>query len=172
MTRGQAWRPTLISLVISRHFPLVRKMPYPLFMKLWESHTFRPQRRASNFRHQFVIGPMCDSALFRKKARLYYCIRCNWRFLVSGGTVVVLDEDGHPLDNSDSSDRFATFAEGPCPVLTEIESRYPLEANLNFWRNSNERSTMATGNIRVGSAGAWPLFRVFSRLRENLGRQS
>jgi hypothetical protein len=170
MTRGQACRFTLISLVISRHFPLVRKMPYLFFVKFWESHTFRPQRHASS-RHEFVIGPMCDSALFRQPARLYYCIRCNWRFLVCEATVVVLDEDGHPLAGADSSTRFATFAEGPCPALTEIESRYPYVDNLNFWRNSDERSTMATGNIPVGSGRAWPLFRVFSRLRENLGRQ-
>ena len=144
-------------------------------MKLWKSHTFRPERRASSFRHEFVIGPMCDSALFRQKARLYYCVRCNWRFLVCGATVVVLDQDGHPLDNPDSSARFATFAEGPCPMLTEIEARCPLEApvvNHDFRRNSNERSTMATRNISIGSGWAWPLSRVFSRLRENLGRQS
>jgi hypothetical protein len=175
MTGEQAWPPILISAAIPRHFPLVRKMPYPFLMKFWESQTFRPLRHAPSFRHEFVIGPMCDSALFLQKARLYYCIRCNWRFLVCETTVVVLDGDGHPLTGPDSSTRFATFAEGPCPALAELESRYPLEAavvNLKPGRKSDERTTMATCNILVGPGRARPLFRVFSRLRENLGRQS
>ncbi|HWX37341.1 MAG TPA: hypothetical protein VNZ53_59245, partial [Steroidobacteraceae bacterium] len=81
-------------------------------MKLLGSQLFRPQPQIRSYRHEFAIGPLCDSALFGRKARLYYCIRCNWRFLVSEKKVVVLDELGHPMAGPDSSTRFATFAEG------------------------------------------------------------
>jgi hypothetical protein len=143
-------------------------------MKLWETHTSRPQPHAPSLRHEFVIGPLCDSELFPRKARLYYCIRCKWHFLVCEKTVVVLDGYGHPMAGPDSSTRFDTFAEGPCPALAELETQYPNEAyivNLKTRRNSDERSTLATGNFSVGSGRPWHLFRVFSRLRENLGRQ-
>ena len=142
-------------------------------MKLWESHFLRPQRHAPSVRHEFVIGPFCDSALFRRKARLYYCIRCRWQFLVSEKKVVVLDNDGHPMAGADSSARFNTFAEGPCPALVELETRYPIKAyivNLEPRRKSDEPRTVATRNIPVGTGWPWTLFRVFSRLRENLGR--
>jgi hypothetical protein len=143
-------------------------------MKLWERPASHLQRRASSLRHEFVIGPLCDSELFPRKARLYYCIRCKWHFLVCEKTVVVLDGYGHPMAGRDSSSRFATFAEGPCPALAGLESQYPNEAymaNLKPGGNSDERSSLATGNIPVGLGRPRPLFRVFSRLRENLGRQ-
>jgi hypothetical protein len=144
-------------------------------MKLWESHIFHPQQHKPSLRHEFVIGPLCDSPLFRQKARLYYCIRCRWHFLVSEKKVVVLDEDRHPIVGPDSAARFNTFAEGPCPALVELETRYPIKAyivNLEPRRKSDEPRTVATRNIPVGTGWPWPLFRVFSRLRENLGRQS
>jgi len=144
-------------------------------MKLWESHFLRPQRHAPSVRHEFVIGPFCDSALFRRKARLYYCIRCRWQFLVSEKKVVVLDNDGHPMAGADSSAPFNTFAEGPCPALVELETKYPIKGYIVYLkpgRNSDERRTVATGNIPVGATLPRPLFRVFSRLRENLGRQA
>jgi hypothetical protein len=68
-------------------------------------------------RHDLVIGPLCDSVLFGRKARLYYCIRCKWSFLVCGGKVALLDEGGNPLAGDRSLGRFGTFKEGPCPVL-------------------------------------------------------
>jgi len=143
-------------------------------MKFWESHTPHPQLQAPSLRHEFVIGPLCDSELFRRKARLYYCIRCKWHFLVCEKTVVVLDGYGHPMAGPDSATRFDTFAEGPCPALAESESRYPNEAYIvpfKSGRKSDERSTLAVGNIPVGTSWSRPLFRVFGRLRENLGRQ-
>ncbi|MGC1398278.1 hypothetical protein [Candidatus Binatus sp.] len=99
-------------------------------MKLWESLASRPQRHAPSLRHEFVIGPLCDSELFPRKARLYYCVRCKWHFLVCEKTVVVLDGYGHPMAGPDSSTRFATFAEGPCPPLAELESHYSNEAYI------------------------------------------
>ena len=142
-------------------------------MKLWGSQLFRPQPQIRSFRHEFTIGPLCDSALFGRKARLYYCIRCNWRFLVSEKKVVVLDEVGHPMAGPDSSTRFATFAEGPCPVLARSAAHAPIKAyivNLEPRRESYERRSLVTGDIPAGPAWPRPLFRVFSRLRENLGR--
>ena len=135
-------------------------------MKLWESHIFRPLPHAPSLRHEFVIGPLCDSALFRRKARRYYYIRCNWHFLVCEKRVVVPDNDGLPIAGPDSSARFDTFAEGPCPALIELETRYPTKAYIVYLkpgRNSDERSTLAAGNIPVGASRPRPLFRVFSR---------
>jgi hypothetical protein len=155
-------------------FHMVRKMRLTLLMKLWESHTPRPPKHGPSLRHEFVIGPLCDSALFRRKARRYYCIRCNWHFLVSEKKVVVLDDDGHPMAGPDSTTRFNTFAEGPCPALIELESRYPIQAyivHLKPKRKSDEPGTLAAPDIPVGAGWPRPLFRVFSRLRENLGRQ-
>ena len=154
---------------------MVWKMRLTFLMKFWESHDTRPQRRSPSLRHEFVIGPLCDTALFRSKARLYYCIRCRWHFLVSEKKVVVLDDEGHPMAGTDSSARFDTFAEGPCPALVELESRYPINAYLVYLkaeRKSDGHSTLAAGNIPVGTGWPGPLFRVFSRLRENLGRQA
>ena len=154
---------------------MVWKMRLTFLMKFWESHDTRPQRRSPSLRHEFVIGPLCDTALFRSKARLYYCIRCRWHFLVSEKKVVVLDDDGHPMAGTDSSARFDTFAEGPCPALVELESRYPINAYLVYLkaeRKSDGHSTLAAGNIPVGTGWPGPLFRVLSRLRENLGRQA
>jgi len=143
-------------------------------MKLWGSQLFRPQRQATtSLRHEFVIGPLCDSALFGRKARLYYCMRCNWRFMVCEKSVVVLDEGDHPIAGADSSTRFATFAEGPCPALTAPASREPIKAyivNLKPRRESDERRSLVAGNVSVGADRPRPMFRVFSRLRENLGR--
>lgn len=79
-------------------------------------------------RHHFVIGPLCDSELFRRKARLYYCVRCRWSFLVCGSKLVVLDQGGNPVAGDESLRRFATFAEGPCPVLEAFASASSAEA--------------------------------------------
>jgi hypothetical protein len=146
-------------------------------MKLWGNGVDYPTHRDRTLRHEFVVGPLCDSSLSQRKVRLYYCIRCKWNFLVCGSKVAVLDERGNPLTGTESSDRFNTFAEGPCPVLkalaltwdvlseTETAARAPR-------RIGNESRNLAPSNIRLGSTRPRPLFRVFSRLRENLGRPS
>ena len=151
-------------------FRLVRKMRLTLSHEALGKPYSPRAATCSSVRHEFVIGPLCDSALFASKARLYYCIRCKWHFLVCGKTVVVLDGYGHPMGGPDSSTRFDTFAEGPCPELAELESRYPIKAD-HFWRKSDEPGTLAAPNIPVGAGWPRPLFRIFSRLRENLGRQ-
>ena len=91
-------------------------------MNFWVNRFKSLGRRPTDTRHAFVIGPLCKSAIFQQKARLYYCVRCKWSFLVCGGKVVVLDEDGSPLGGDGSRLRFATFEKGPCPVLEAFVS--------------------------------------------------
>jgi hypothetical protein len=86
----------------------------------------------------------------------------------------VLDERGDPLTGTESSERFNTLGEGPCPVLKALAEGVPSEAEtaaIAPWRNGNERRDLAAGNIRLGPTRPRPLFRVFSRLREDLGRE-
>jgi hypothetical protein len=82
----------------------------------------------SFLRHSFVIGPPGESNLFNRPARLYYCRRCNWRFLVCGNKVIVIDEGGAAVTGAESSNRFDTFQDGPCPALEGLESRKPINA--------------------------------------------
>ena len=143
-------------------------------MKLW-GNGLHHQRSDRSFRHEFVIGPLRESSLSPRKARLYYCIRCKWNFLVCGSRVAVLDERGNPLTGTESFDRFNTFEEGPCPVLEALTWSVPSgteTAAIPPWRNGNERRNLAPSNLRLGATRPRPLFRVFSRLRENLGRPS
>ena len=143
-------------------------------MKFWEGHVSRPQRRERSFRHEFVLGPVCDSSLFRRKARLYYCVRCKWRFLVCENRVSVLDQYGKPLPAADSTKRFNTFEEGPCPALTALKTHSPIKAYIVYLRSGSkcdEPRNLATGNIPVGSSESRSVFRVPGGVRKNLGRQ-
>ena len=85
-------------------------------------------RRDTNLKHSFAIGPLCDTYLFTKKARLYYCTRCTWSFLVCGSSVAVIGPDGKPLAGHEAARQFQTFATGPCPVLQTlaIETGVPI----------------------------------------------
>src|SRR5216683_2711579 len=115
-------------------------------MKLWDNLTSVTRRRSANARHEFVIGPLCDTSVTSRKARLYYCRLCEWRFLVCGSKVAVLDEDGNPLIGEESFRRFGTFEEGPCPVLEAFASQ-ALSQGDNFAplirRKYDERSSLA-----------------------------
>jgi len=86
-------------------------------MKLWKVRSNALEWREKTVRHEFVIGPLCDSALFGRKARLYYCIQCKWSFLVCGSKVAVLDEGGSPLNGNESSTRFSADEDDRCPIL-------------------------------------------------------
>jgi hypothetical protein len=89
-----------------------------------------------------VIGPLCDSALFGRKARLYHCSRCKWSFLVCGSKVVVLDGGGSPLNGDESSIRFRGDHD-PCPVLETFALEALEEASaaqLGFQESSAIRS--------------------------------
>jgi hypothetical protein len=140
-------------------------------MKLWEM-LVHPERHDRNLRHDFVIGPLRYSPLFPEKVRSYYCTRCRWNFLVGRKKVAVLDERGNPLSGFESSRRFNTFEDGPCPVLKALTADVPSETEIVEiapWRNRSERRNLASGNIRFGPARPRPMLRVLSRLRENLG---
>lgn len=78
-------------------------------------------------RHHFVIGPQRATPWFSRPARIYYCFRCKWSYLVCGAEVVVVDEDGHPLDRDESAKRFNSFADEACPVFNALalEDRNP-----------------------------------------------
>jgi hypothetical protein len=73
-------------------------------------------------RHDFAIGPQRHSDLFERPARVYYCVRCKFTFLVCGSKVAVLNEDEVPITGEDSLRGFNTFGEGPCPVLEAFVS--------------------------------------------------
>jgi hypothetical protein len=88
----------------------------------------QPQRA---LRHEFAIGPLHQNPLFQRKARLYYCIRCKWSFLVSGTTVVALDKKGNPLAGAESANRVRTFAQGPCPRVVAFALAAAKRASLS-----------------------------------------
>jgi hypothetical protein len=76
------------------------------------------------FQHNLVIGPLCHSDLFKGKARLYSCTQCKWSFLVGGSKVVALDRKGHPFSGAESTYRFETFGDGPCPTLESLIAEF------------------------------------------------
>ncbi|MGD0076674.1 MAG: hypothetical protein ABSD31_20445 [Candidatus Binataceae bacterium] len=91
-------------------------------MKIRNNVDTTSERCDAGLPHELMIGPPCDSDLFGgKKARLYYCVECGWRLLVSEGRVAVLSEDGSPIVGEESIRQFDAF-EGPCPVLEEFAS--------------------------------------------------
>jgi hypothetical protein len=143
-------------------------------MKLLGTSLSRPKLCEGTFRHQFVIGPLRDSPFFPGKARLYYCLQCRWEFLVCGSRVAILDERGILLIGAESSARFDIFEESPCPVLTAFIANASIEletAPMAPWRKYNESGDLATGKFPARAGRPRPLFRVFSRLREDLGRR-
>lgn len=143
-------------------------------MKFWKHRIVREEDDRS-LQHEFVIGPLCDNPLFPRPARAYYCIRCRWKFLVCGSSVLMLDERGNPLTRSEISSRFDVFDESLCPVFKALTLQIPGAAATTGWapgRNENERGNLASGNFRVGTDSSRPCFRLLSRLRENLGRAS
>src|ERR1700733_10987667 len=144
-------------------------------MKLWESHAVAIEPHRASSRHEFVIGPLCDSNLSLRKARLYYCRLCKWNFLVCGSRVAVLDEDGEPMIGDESYSRFSTFEEGPCPILETFASAALTaldKSKFSLRRKYDERSNLATNHFPARPDRPRPLLRVLGGLRENLGRRS
>ena len=151
--------------LIAGHCRVVRELRLVSGVKFWKSHAAALTRHDSNLRHEFVIGPLCDSDLCPgKKARLYYCIRCNERFLVSGSRVAVLNEDGTPIVGEESLRRFNTFGEGPCTVLEVFAS-----ADLSSTREFDEPGNRVARSLPAWSDHPRPLLRVLTRAREGLG---
>src|ERR1700733_8872225 len=146
-------------------------------MKLSESHavaTVSAPHRA-NSRHVFVIGPLCDTDLSARKARIYYCRLCDWSFLVAGSKVAVLDTRGEPVIGAESLRRFSTFAEGPCPALEAFASAAivePAQPRLSLRRKFDELGNLASSHFRARARRPRPLLRLLGGVRENLGRHS
>ena len=143
-------------------------------VNFWNSGEAAPKRDFEPLRHQFVIGPLCQSDLCLGKSRLYYCCKCKWMFLVCGSKVAVLDQHGEPIVGEESRRRFSTFEEGPCPVLKSFASAAvageAIRATLR--RNLNESVRVASRHVSVRSLRPRPVLRVLTRLREDLGRPS
>jgi hypothetical protein len=135
-------------------------------MKFWANHlaSLEPRRMAT--RHEFVIGPLCKHTVFQQKARLYYCMRCQWSFLVCGSKVAVLDEDGSPLGGDESRRRFTTFEEGPCPVLEAFVSAASFNTDLpkpQFSKESDaEPGHLAPPHLHTRSGRRRPALQVVS----------
>jgi hypothetical protein len=156
-----------------RDLALVPELPLGITVKLWKSAAAQ-NRDLETLRHQFVIGPLCESDLCPGKARLYYCYRCKWTFLVCGSKVAVLDEYGKPIIGEESLRRFHTFEEGPCPVLESFASAAVADNVLHppLRRKSDESVDLASGHISPRPRRLRPVLRVLTGLREDLGRPS
>ena len=143
------------------------------FMNFWANGSSTLDRRRAT-RHQFVIGPLCERAIFQRKARLYYCIRCKWSFLVCGGRVAVLDEDGNPLGGDESLRKFATFEEGPCPVLEAFVSTASFDGcSGSRTRECDEPVHLVPRHAHIRSERRRPVLHIVSRVRRfRMGRSS
>jgi hypothetical protein len=158
-----------------RLFRLVRELRPIVGMKLWESYASATIRHRTSSRHEFVIGPLCDTSLSSRKGRLYYCRLCEWRFLVCGNKVAVLDENGKPLAGGESVSRFSTFENGPCPVFEAFASAAVTDVDqsrLTLRRKDDERSSLAPRIIPTRPDRPRSLLRVLTGLREDLGSRS
>jgi len=141
-------------------------------MNLWRKRPSVQNGRTTPLKHNFVIGPRRHSDLFGRAARLYYCVRCKWSFLVCGSKVAVLDEDGSPIVGEESLRRFDTLGEGPCPVLdafvsAALASAESLRVPL---RSRRDESGSLAPHIPARSARPRPSLHVITRVRENFGR--
>jgi len=155
-------------------FSMARQLRLREFMKFWANHSTGLSPCTKATQHEFVIGPLCRHAVFQEKARLYYCIRCKWSFLVCGGKVVVLDEDGSPLGGDEGLHRFATFEEGPCPVLEAFVSAAsfdtgPSQPQLKRARDV-ELGQLVPSHVHTRSWHRQPVLHAVSRMREDLAR--
>jgi hypothetical protein len=91
---------------------------------------------------------------------------------VSNGKVAVLDQHGSPLIGDDSSVRFKTFAEGPCPVLEVFSSASSLKPPGPLGAPFRNESPEPGHSIPAYASG-WPgrprpVLRVLSHVREDM----
>src|SRR5208282_6482124 len=119
-------------------------------MRLRRTHSSDPYRCHTTARHEFVIGPLCDSEVFGRKVRLFYCLRCRWSFLVCGNKVALVDEGGNSLAGDENSGRSGNFEEGLCPVLeafaSESLAEVPATSGMFPWKSA-EPSTIPPKGI-------------------------
>jgi hypothetical protein len=106
--------------LISADFPLGPAVASVDRMTLWKQG--RPPRMpgAVVLRHNFVVGPLHQSAITGEESQLFFCARCRWRFLLSRSRVVVLDDHGAVMSGADADARFDSFERGPCPALESM----------------------------------------------------
>jgi len=147
-------------------------------MNLWRKGEKSRNQQATRLRHNFIVGPQRHSELFGRPARLYYCVRCKWSFLVCGSRVAVLNEDESPQDEipivgEESLRRFNTFAQGACPALEAFVSTALVGAESLRMPSQSERDEprgVASLHMPIRPGRPRPLLRVLTRARENLGR--
>jgi hypothetical protein len=139
-------------------------------MNLWRKRATSPP--TARLKHTFMIGPQRHSDLFGGPARLYDCIRCKWRFLVCGRTVVVLDEHEMPMAGEESLRRFHSFAEGPCPALEALVSAPPVQAGAGSPPPRSEGDAPLNPALRrlAWPARSRPLPGTLTRARERFGK--
>ena len=139
-------------------------------MKLWWKREKSAARESASLRHDFVIGPLRYSELFGRPARLYYCVRCKWSFLVGGSKVVVLDEHQKPIVGEESLRRFNSLAKGPCPVLEAFMSAAMATTQVSrvmVQNGQNEPGRMAPFRIPARTVRPGPVLRLLGRTRVN-----
>jgi hypothetical protein len=139
-------------------------------MNLWRKRATSPP--AARLKHNFMVGPERHSELFGRPARLYYCIRCKWSFLVCGRTVVVLDEHEMPIVGEQGVRRFNTFAEGPCPVL-EASTAVAIKVDAGSPPSRSERDAPldpAPRRVLAWSARSRLSPRALTLVRERFGK--
>jgi hypothetical protein len=94
---------------------------------------------------------------------------------VCGSRVAVVDGDERPIVGEESFKRFTTFEAGPCPILEAFASVALTDVDnfrLSFRSESNEHSNLASGDFPTRPNRTRPVLRVFTGLRENLGRRT
>jgi hypothetical protein len=103
-------------------------------------------RGENALRHNFVVGPLHESAIAGGPGHLYFCARCRWRFLVSRAGIVVLDDDGEVMSGPEADARFESFECGPCPALVAMNLERPAiapkPASAERRRYSSPRSAL------------------------------
>jgi len=109
-------------------------------MQLMNLGSLLHRTRHIDLRHSFAIGPLCDSYLFKGQARVYYCTRCRWSFLVSNKAVAVVDDQGRPLMGEAANAQFRSFEKGPCPVLQGLALETDPRATASLPVDGNENS--------------------------------
>jgi hypothetical protein len=80
-----------------------------------------PARTPAEKRHNFAIWTLKNDPSSRQRLYLYYCMRCNWAFLVDhNGAATPLTPDGRRLEGAQAAERIATFPSGPCASFTRV----------------------------------------------------
>jgi hypothetical protein len=125
-------------------YPLTAFAPTPL-QNLSEPRKERSENLAAHktrggfapreARHSFAIETLPKPGGFRSHPYLYTCVRCKWSFRVNDrpGSIITLDDAGHPLPEPECTRRAVTFAGGPCPAFGPIVGGRATELQSRGW---------------------------------------